>query len=668
MACDSQLSAMLRPDLRSSISSAYLADEDEIAARRIAAARLTPQESRAALELATKLAQQLRAARPAGIDAFMHEYALSSEEGVALMCLAEALLRVPDAETADKLIKDKIGGADWARHKARSSSLFVNASTWALMLTGRVVQLDRAARPDFEGILRSLVARSGEPVIRQAVTYAMRLLGKQFVLGRTIKEALEEAKASIREGYRFSFDMLGEAAYTRRDAVRYARSYADAIAAISSANPANGAPIFARPSISVKLSALHPRYEFAQRERVLRELLPLLIELASAARAGGIVFTIDAEEADRLDLMLDVIETLGGSLPGWNGLGIAVQAYQKRCLPLIDWLKDLAHAQGRRIPLRLVKGAYWDTEIKKGQEAGLADYPVFTRKLGTDVSYLAAARAILAAGETFFPQFATHNAHTIAAIDAIASPSAELEFQRLHGMGEALHAFYRAARPGRIGTRIYAPVGSHEDLLAYLVRRLLENGANTSFVNRLADEESPIEDIVADPVEQLAVARPYRNPKIPKPPDLFPGRRNSRGFLWSDPAVSAPVLAEMQARLGAPLSAFPLVAGEARKRSSHAILDPSDRRRAVGHVSEASDRDAQDALAAAAIAQISWDVRGGDERARILERSADLFERESALLMGLAVREAGKTLPNALSELREAVDFLRYYAQQARGA
>ena len=655
-------------DLRKTISRAYLADEDAVVAERIYGARLSPQEAQATATLARMLVLELRkqGRRHGGVDAFMQEYALSSEEGVALMCLAEALLRVPDAETADRLIRDKIGAGRWDRHRSKSDSMFVNASTWALMLTGHIVQLDAAAAWDLEGVLKRLVARSGEPVIRQAITYAMRILGRQFVLGRTIEEALKEARASVKEGYAYSFDMLGEAAYTKRDAERYADAYAHAIAALSATFPGNGR-IFDRPSISVKLSALHPRYEWLQRERVMRELLPVLAKLASRARAGNIGFTIDAEEADRLDLMLDVFETLGASaeLEGWSGLGLAVQGYQKRALPVVEWLIALARLQRRRIPVRLVKGAYWDTEIKRGQESGLDDYPVFTRKPATDVSYLAVARTLLASRDAIYPQFATHNAHTIAAIDAIAAADADLEFQRLHGMGEDLHALYRAARPGRAGTRIYAPVGSHEDLLAYLVRRLLENGANTSFVNRLADEDSPIEDIIAEPVRQLGAA-PYRNPHIPRPRELFPDRRNSSGFLWSDPAVTAPMLAEMKAASRSAQAAAPIVSGKERTGTAHDVLNPADRTQAVGAVVEASAADAREALAVTHGAQPAWDDLGGSARAAILERAADLLERDRTQMMALVVREAGRTLPNSLGELREAVDFLRYYAARAK--
>ncbi|MEI9888146.1 MAG: bifunctional proline dehydrogenase/L-glutamate gamma-semialdehyde dehydrogenase PutA [Rhizomicrobium sp.] len=649
--------------LRDAISAAYLADEDAVVDRRIAQAALSPAEAAATQRTAVDLVTRIRkdGGRHGGVDAFMREYALSSEEGVALMCLAEALLRVPDADTADRLIRDKIGGAQWDRHRAKSDSLFVNASTWALMLTGRIVRLDDTAKWDFDGIFKRLVSRTGEPVIRQAVTYAMRILGRQFVLGRTIPEALKEAKPLAEKGYRFSFDMLGEAAYTKPDAARYAQSYSDALETVASATPRDARPIFERPSISIKLSALHPRYEWVKRERVFAELLPVLVALGARARAADIALTVDAEEADRLDLMLDVFEALGEApaLRGWNGLGLAVQAYQKRALPVLAWLIDLARRQDRRIPVRLVKGAYWDSEIKRAQELGLPEYPVFTRKAATDASYLACARVMLGAGEALYPQFATHNAHSLAAIDAIDGNRRDFEFQRLHGMGEALHEIHREL--GGVPTRIYAPVGSHEDLLAYLVRRLLENGANTSFVNRLADDDAPIAEIVADPVAQIAAARPHRNPRIALPADILGERKNSSGFVLSDPKVTEPLLVEMDAALGKTHTAAP--AGG--KGEAAPVRDPSDRRRIVGTVVEASGADAAQALGAAYAAQRDWDALGGKVRAGILHRAADLFEANHPLLMALAVREAGKTLPNALGEVREAVDFLRYYASRA---
>ncbi|HEY3638136.1 MAG TPA: bifunctional proline dehydrogenase/L-glutamate gamma-semialdehyde dehydrogenase PutA, partial [Rhizomicrobium sp.] len=659
--------------LRKAISDAWLADEEKLADSLIARARLSSAERTATESLATDLVRRIRESRDrrSAVDAFTQEYALSSEEGVVLMCLAESLLRVPDAATADKLIRDKISDGDWGSHLNRSNSLFVNASTWALMLSGRVVTLDESAKKDFTGIWKRLVARSGEPVIRQAITYAMRILGKQFVLGRTIGEALRNARPRVEQGYRFSFDMLGEAAYTMADADRYYESYRQALAAIAADRPNKQTSIFERPSISVKLSALHPRYEWIKHARIMTELLPKLVTLAAQAREANLAFTVDAEESERLDLMLDVFEALGEAAPlrGWNGLGLAVQAYQKRALPVIAWLCDLAKRQSRRIPVRLVKGAYWDTEIKRAQEQGLLEYPVFTRKVATDTSYLAAARTMLAQRDVLYPQFATHNAHTLSAIQVFAGDSSDFEFQRLHGMGETLYELYRESRganqPGP-AIRIYAPVGTHEDLLAYLVRRLLENGANTSFVNRLADDDAPISEIVADPVEQLEHSQPRRSTRIPKPADMLPDRKNSAGFVWSDPEVSTPMLASMDAALSKPHRAAALIGGKPRTGPPRIILDPSDRRRVVGEVVEATPADALDALASAHRAQEGWDRLGGDGRAKILERAADLFEADSARLMALAVREGGKTLPNALGEVRETVDYLRYYASRAR--
>jgi RHH-type proline utilization regulon transcriptional repressor/proline dehydrogenase/delta 1-pyrroline-5-carboxylate dehydrogenase len=655
--------------LRKAISDAFLADENAVVDRLIAQARLSAAERAATEKLARDLVQRIRDTRAdsGGVDALMQEYALSSQEGVVLMCLAEALLRVPDTATADRLIKDKIGSADWARHKGKSDSAFVNASTFALMLTGRIVKLDDTAKWDFDGIWRKLVARSGEPVIRQAVTYAMRILGRQFVLGRSVDEAFKEAKDYLEQGYRFSFDMLGEAAYTAKDAARYYKSYRDALHTIARMHPDKNGSVFEQPSISVKLSALHPRYEWVKRERVMAELLPQLISLASEAREANLGFTIDAEEAERLDIMLDVLEAMGEAAPlrNWNGLGLAVQAYSKRALPVIAWLGDLARRQGRRIPVRLVKGAYWDTEVKRAQELGLVEYPTFTRKVSTDTSYIAAARAMLAERDAIYPQFATHNAHTMAAIHTFANGRSDYEYQRLHGMGEALHSLYRDTNLGA-GTRIYAPVGTHEDLLAYLVRRLLENGANTSFVNRLADDEAPIDDIVSDPVEAVAALHPHRNPNIPLPVNLLPDRKNSSGFYWNDPAVTDPIMAQMAASLTQPQTAEALIGGEQRGGGASNMRDPSDRTRIIGRVTETSTSDAADALARANHAYLDWDALRGNARAAILERAADLFEQNRAHLMALAVREAGKTLPNALGEVREAVDFLRYYANHAR--
>jgi len=655
---------MLLENLRQKISANYFAEENATAENLLVHARLTPAQHATSQSLAHTLVATMRARPPkSGVDALLQQYALSTEEGVVLMCLAESLLRVPDAATADRLIRDKLGQGRWDTHLGKSPSLFVNASTFALMLTGRIVNLENS-KQDFENTLRRLVARTGEPVIRQAVTAAMRILGRQFVQGRTIHEALANAQTDKR----YSFDMLGEAAATRADAARYLTAYREALAAIAHTTPLAPQNIFARPSISVKLSALHPRYEWVKHKRVTAELFPHLLTLATQAKDAHLGFTIDAEEADRLDLMLDIFTALASApqLEGWNGLGLAVQAYQKRALPLIAWLTALAQTHHRRIPVRLVKGAYWDSEIKRAQEAGLTDYPVFTRKLTTDVSYIACAKALLSAGPALYPQFATHNAHTLAVVQTLAETRTDYEFQRLHGMGEALYEAFDTLQH-TIGTRIYAPVGSHEDLLAYLVRRLLENGANTSFINRLADAETPIADIIADPVETLTTRTPKRNPHIPLPKNMLPDRKNSSGFLWSDPYTSTPILREIQQTADTAFFAEPLIAGaHVRHGEAQSICDPSDRRRTIGYASPTDAETAQAALTSAHQAQTDWDQLGGPARAQILERAADLYEATRETLIYLAVREAGKTLPAALGEVREAADFLRYYAARAR--
>jgi RHH-type proline utilization regulon transcriptional repressor/proline dehydrogenase/delta 1-pyrroline-5-carboxylate dehydrogenase len=654
--------------LRGAVREAYRADETAAVERILAAAELPADSLDRIAERARQLVSAVRKARvgKGGIDAFLHEYALSSQEGIALMCLAEALLRIPDAETVDRLIRDKIAPADWETHLGRSDSLFVNASTWALMLTGRLVRGEARAR-DLASTLRRLVARSGEPVIRQAVTSAMRILGRQFVMGRTIGEALERARGPEREGYRHSYDMLGEAARTMADARRYFDSYAAAIAAIG--QEAAGRPVDEAPGISVKLSALHPRYELAQHDRVMRELLPAVATLARQAKAAGIGFTIDAEESERLDPSLDLIEAVATdpTLAGWDGLGLALQAYQKRALPTVDWLVDLARRARRRLMVRLVKGAYWDSEIKRSQERGLDGYPVFTRKVATDVSYIAAAKRLLAAPDAFYPQFATHNAHTLSAVLEIAGNRRDYEFQRLHGMGEALYdEVVGADKLGR-PCRVYAPVGSHEDLLAYLVRRLLENGANTSFVNRIVDERAPVDEIIADPIARLRRLAVKPHPRIPLPRDLFaPERRNARGIDLSDPHRLAELDAAMTAAAARPWRAAPLVGGVELGGAEREAFDPADRRCRIGSVVEADAAATEQALARAAAAAPAWDALGPGRRADALDRAADLYESAMPELMALIVREGGRTVPDALSEVREAVDFCRYYAARAR--
>jgi RHH-type proline utilization regulon transcriptional repressor/proline dehydrogenase/delta 1-pyrroline-5-carboxylate dehydrogenase len=654
--------------LRAAVRAAYRMDETAAVERCLAAAALPPDAVARITACARTLVGEARRRKhgKGGIDALLHEYALSTPEGVALMCLAEALLRIPDAGTVDRLIRDKLAPADWARHLGHSDSLLVNASTWALMLTGRLMSEEAAGR-DLGAALRRLLARSGEPVVRQAVTAAIRVLARQFVMGRTIEEALERARAAERGGYRHSYDMLGEAARTAADAQRYFASYAAAITAIG--RTVKGGPVEAAPGISVKLSALHPRYEESQRERVLRELAPALAALARQARDAGIGFTIDAEEADRLDLSLDLVAALARDpgLAGWNGLGLAVQAYQKRALPLIAWLTDLARRSGRRLMLRLVKGAYWDSEIKRSQERGLDGYAVFTRKLATDVSYLACARAILAAPDAFFAQFATHNAQTLAAVLELAGERRDYEFQRLHGMGEALYEQVVGKDKLDRPCRVYAPVGSHEDLLAYLVRRLLENGANTSFVNRLVDEQAPIDEIVADPVARLAALPQKPHPRIPLPRDLYgPERRNARSIDLSDPARLAELASAMSEAGARSAHAAPIIGGTDRAGPVRPAFDPADTRRQIGTVTETTPAQLEEAISRAAAAAPGWDAVAAGERARCLERAADLLEARMPAFMALIVREGGRTIPDALSEVREAVDYCRYYALRAR--
>lgn len=593
---------------------------------------------------AALLIEQARSRRrPADLDSFLTEYRLSTREGVTLMALAEALLRIPDAATADRLIQDKLATAEWEGHRGHSPSPLVNASTWALMLTGRLLAPPED-RPD-------PIQRLGGPLLRAALKQAMALLGRHFVMGRTIAEALARAQADATAGYGQSFDMLGEAARTTEAAEAYAQAYTEAIAAIGAAAAGRGPQ--AGPGISVKLSALHPRYEMAQRDRVLAELLPRLLELCRAAAAVNIGLTIDAEEADRLELSLELIGRVMAApdLAGWDGFGLAVQAYQRRARPLIAWLAEQTASCRRRLMVRLVKGAYWDTEIKRAQERGLAEFPVFTTKAATDLSYLACAADLLARPDLFYPQFATHNAHSVAAIAEMAGDRDDWEYQRLHGMGETL---YDQIVPGR-ACRVYAPVGGHGQLLPYLVRRLLENGANSSFVNHLADPNIAAADALDDPFARPAGVH------ITAPPDLFaPARRNSLGLDLADPAVLAALDHQLQAAAARDWRAGP-DRGPARP-----VLDPADTRRVIGHVVEAVPADIAAAAGIAQTAFPDWDGLGGDGRATRLEAAADVFEAHRGDLVYLALREAGKTIPDALAEVREAVDVLRYYAAAAR--
>ncbi|MBI2382687.1 MAG: bifunctional proline dehydrogenase/L-glutamate gamma-semialdehyde dehydrogenase PutA [Gammaproteobacteria bacterium] len=657
-----------RDALRAAISAAYLADETATVNRLLGIAELPAARSAEVQKKAADWVRRVRklSSRQSPLDAFMREYDLSSEEGVLLMCLAEALLRIPDDATAEKLIADKLADADWDRHLGKSDSLFVNASTWGLMLTGRIVRLSPETTGNFKSAINRLVGKSTEPVIKLAVRQAMRLMGHQFVMGRTIQEALDNAASKEQRRYLHSYDMLGEAALTAPDAGRYFEAYRDAIRAIGARpDPNAGGPVMRRPGISIKLSALHPRYEVAKRERVLTELTPRLLALAQAAKKENVGLTVDAEEADRLELSLDVFERVyrDRALAGWDGFGLAVQAFQKRALPALEWLEALGRAVGRRIPVRLVKGAYWDTEIKRGQEQGLPGYPVFTRKPNTDVSFLACARRLLSAREVFYPQLATHNAHTVAAVRAYAGDEVGYEFQRLHGMGEALYEVVGEDLP--VPCRVYAPVGSHEDLLPYLVRRLLENGANTSFVNRIFDEDVAPEQLVADPIAAVEALPVIPNPHIALPQDLYgASRRNSAGLnLADEPAMAA--LGRALAAASVPARAVSLTPA-AVKGELRPIADPADRRRALGQWQALDPACVAAIVETAANAFPRWNAVAVEARAQLLERAAERLEAQRAGFLRLLIREAGKTIPDANAELREAVDFLRYYAAQAR--
>ncbi len=652
--------------LRAAITAACRLPEEDCVPPLARAAQADAATRTAIAATARQLVERLRTAhQPGGVQALVQEFSLSSREGVALMCLAEALLRIPDDATRDALIRDKLAGGDWQAHLGSGRSLFVNAATWGLVLTGKL-----AASVDDSGLAASLtrlIARLGEPVVRRGVDVAMRLMGEQFVTGQTIGEALANARPREARGYTFSYDMLGEAAATAADAAAYHAAYEAATHAIGAA--AAGRGVHAGPGISIKLSALHPRYTRAQAGRVMAELLPRLRELALLARRYDLGLNIDAEEADRLELSLNLLEALAldPQLSGWDGLGFVVQAYQKRCPAVIDWIVDLARRADKRIMVRLVKGAYWDAEIKRAQIDDLGDFPVYTRKVHTDAAYLACARKLLAARDAVFPQFATHNAQTVASVLTFAGPHfapGDYEFQCLHGMGEALYDEVvgpdRLARP----CRIYAPVGTHETLLAYLVRRLLENGANSSFVNRIADPDVPIEELIADPAEAvLAMPRPgARHPAIALPAAILGERRNSTGLDLSDGAV----LAKLGEALRASAREEWRAGDPAGGATPEAIRNPADHRDLVGHVWPSSEQQAAAAVTCAAAAASSWAVTPLEQRCAMLERAADAMEAQMPRLMGLIMREAGKSAANAIAEVREAVDFLRYYPQQAR--
>jgi RHH-type proline utilization regulon transcriptional repressor/proline dehydrogenase/delta 1-pyrroline-5-carboxylate dehydrogenase len=676
MADDSAAPSIDRADLRR----AYRQEEEACIAERLEQAAPAARVHAQAAALAVDLIEGARGKKASGIDAFLQQYGLDTDEGIALMCLAEALLRVPDAATADALIRDKIGTIDWSEHLGESASTFVNAATFSLMLTGEVLDPPDARQRGMGSVLKRAMNRLGEPVIRTATGQAMKILGGQFVFGRDIDEALKRAAPERARGITHSFDMLGEAAMTFADAEKYRQAYEAALTRLAREA---GAGVAGSPGISVKLSALHPKYNFFNAAEAKAAMVPVIKTLAMKARDAGIHFTIDAEEAERLELSLDIIEALvadndlfrrpDGSR--WEGFGLAIQAYQKRGLAVCDWAGKLARRHGRKLFVRLVKGAYWDSEVKLAQVGGYSDYPVFTRKVATDVSYLACAARLFEHADVLRPAFATHNAYTIAAIKQLSTKfftssseavGEKFEFQRLHGMGEEVYdALHALEGNRRTPVRIYAPVGGHKELLAYLVRRLLENGANTSFVNRMGDAGIPAIDLVGDPVAELAALAPRRNPAIPLPTALFADRRNSAGIDLSDPLVREPLLERLKLLEGVHWRAEPTFPGAAPGETA-AVTSPHDPAAIIGTRRDATPAEVDAAFIRAAAIQPGWDGLGGEARALLLEEAADMFERHADEFLSLCQREAGKTLLDSVLELREAVDFLRYYAQGAR--
>jgi RHH-type proline utilization regulon transcriptional repressor/proline dehydrogenase/delta 1-pyrroline-5-carboxylate dehydrogenase len=663
-ALQAEVNATYTP-LRAAITAAYRREESEAVNWLLAQGNATTPDAQALAHTLVASVREKRT-RSSGVDALMHEFSLSSDEGVALMCLAEALLRIPDSATADRLIADKISKGDWRKHIGESPSLFVNAATWGLLITGKLVST--SSENGLGAAMTRLIGKGGEPLIRKGVDLAMRMLGNQFVTGQTIAEALKNSRENETRGYRYSYDMLGEAALTESDAKNYYASYEQAIHAIGKAS--NGRGIQDGPGISIKLSALHPRYSRAQHARVMSELLPRVRNLVLLARQYNIGINIDAEEADRLEISLDLLEALAfdDSLAGFEGIGLVVQAYQKRCPFVIDYVVDLAQRSNRKFMVRLVKGAYWDAEIKRAQVDGMPGFPVYTRKVYTDVSYLTCARKLLDAAGSIYPQFATHNAHTLAVIYSWAKQDGidHYEFQCLHGMGETLYDQVVGADKLNKPCRVYAPVGSHETLLAYLVRRLLENGANSSFVNQIVDESVPIAQLVADPFAAARALGGVPHSGIPLPVNMFGAeRKNSAGI----DLTNEDVLRATSAALATPRTyeAAPLVDGPLMAVETISIRNPALHADVVGQVAEAVAADVQTALGAAERGFASWQSTPAPVRAAMLDRVADLFEENRPELMALAVREAGKSLPNAIAEIREAVDFLRYYAAQVQG-
>ena len=650
-------------NIRQVIRDQYRADENTVLKQLLPIAEIGVDAKSRAWDYARQLVVNIRKDQvgKGGVDALLNEFSLSSEEGVVLMCLAEALLRVPDAATADSLIRDKLADGDWSSHLGNSDSLFVNASSWGLLLTGKLVNYSDHKKKTKFGLLKQTIGRLGEPVIRKAVRYAMKIMGTQFVMGHTIADAITRALQTEAKGYRYSYDMLGEGARTMADADRYFASYITAIDAIGTAAKNRGPEN--SPGISIKLSAIHPRYEFSHRDRVIQELIPRLKQLALAAKAYDIGFTVDAEEADSLDISLDVIEAVFADkdLDGWQGFGIAVQAYQKRGLHVIEWVRELTVKVGRQMMVRLVKGAYWDSEIKESQSEGYADFPVFSRKPSTDVSYQACAKKLLAYRDSIYPQFATHNAYTVATIVEMAGELQGFEFQRLHGMGESLYD--QVVSQKGIPCRVYAPVGEHADLLAYLVRRLLENGANSSFVNNIVDEDIPVESLLIDPVETVQGWQDKYNPQIPQSIALYSNedgkkRINSKGIDLTD----IDEITAMRTNLDNWCAARKTLTANSDELP---VTNPANVNEVIGYIRHADEHEMLAIVNRAEQAFSSWSATPVTQRAKILLNIADTLEQHRDELIALCTKEAGKTIPDGVSEVREAVDFCRYYAARA---
>lgn len=654
--------------VRNAINAHYLEDETVNVTRLLAVVKQTSHDLQHVFNQASTLVKNIRVNEQArrGLDAFLLEYDLSTKEGIVLMCIAEALLRIPDSATVDKLIHDKLLEGDWLQHLEHSDSLLVNASTWGLMLTGKLVSVDQEAS-NITSWLKRMVAKSGEPVIRAAMRQAMGILGQQFVMGESIEAALKRSHSREDAHLRHSYDMLGEAAMTSEDAQRYFQSYLHAISQIGD-NSADENNLYAKPSISIKLSALHPRYQLAQRERVMSELHEKLLALALAAQKHAISLTIDAEESERLELSLDLFEAVfcNPQLAHWSGFGLAVQAYQKRAYAVIEWLIHLAKTHNKRIPIRLVKGAYWDSEIKRSQELGLPGYPVYTRKHHTDLSYQACALKLIENADVIFPQFATHNAYTITFILTHTTDKVTFEFQRLHGMGDALyHETFSHYENRTLSCRVYAPVGGHKELLPYLVRRLLENGANSSFVNRIHDKATPIETIVCDPIGKTEQHHAKPHPRIALPMNLYgDNRRNSSGLNLYDETNLIALTKHLMAFSKQTWLAQPIVDGVALITNPEPVISPFDQQRVIGYVHHANAQHVEEALRAANKAFEKWNHTDVRTRCAALRNAADLLEAHFFDLLGLLINEAGKTIADAIAEVREAIDFCRYYAQQ----